>query len=395
MFSFFRKKDNEPEKPESPKAGPKPAPTPAPESPSPATGEPPAYNLQELSIEVEDIGAHLTPAEEEAVVLYANNQAEAAIEALKGILPTVLGTRRHETWHLLFELYQQQGNRAAYDELALQYVVEFEVSPPVWRDLPRRAATAETPGSAYVAFPAQIKAEVGDKEAAKLIKACEKGAVVRVDFSRVTDIDSLGAAETLACWSRARKNQTRLQILGADSFAELLRAKIEPSRKIPAEAPFWLLLLEVMQSTGDQDAFDNLAIVYAVTFEVSPPSWDAKLAPSPEQKAAQQQQPAAAPTPSRVAPDHLLLAGDLVGGATADLSTIREFAAQHASPVLDFKGVRRVDFETAGQLLNLCMELMQQGHVLAILDPNELVTGLLHLLGVSELVELRYSHPRR
>ncbi|WP_375592038.1 hypothetical protein [Chitiniphilus eburneus] len=392
MFSFFRKKDNEPEKPEAPKAGPKPAPTPAPEA-KPSAGEPPAYNLQELSIEIEDIGAHLTPAEEEAVVLYANNQAEAASEALKGILPTVLGTRRHETWHLLFELYQQLGDRAAYDELALQYVVEFEVSPPVWRELPR-AAVAEAAGSAYVAFPTQVKADVGDKEAAKLIKACEKGAVVRTDFARVTDIDSVGAAELLACWSRARKTQTRLQILGADSFIELLRGKIEPSRKIPAEAPFWLLLMEVMQSTGDQDAFDNLAIVYAVTFEVSPPSWDAKLAPSPEQKKAAQQPAATTPTPSRSAPDQLALSGDLVGGAAGDLAAIREFAAQHPQPVLDFKGVRRVDFETAGQLLNLCMELMQQGHALAILDPNELVSGLLHLLGISELVELRYSHQR-
>ncbi|UXY15316.1 STAS domain-containing protein [Chitiniphilus purpureus] len=391
MFSFFRKKDNEAEKPEAPASARKP--TPAPSVPAAPAGEPPAYDLSDLSIEVEDIGAHLSPAEEEAVVLYANNQAEAAVTALKAALPGVLGTRRHETWGMLFELYQQLGDRPAFDDLALQFVVEFEVSPPVWRDLPK-AAPAQTgaAGGAYVNFPAQLKSDGADREAAKLVKACEGGGPVRVDFSRVTEIESLAAAELLAAWARARKARSPLQLLGSENFIELLRSKIEPGRKVPSEAPFWLLLLEVMQSTGEQEAFDNLAIVYAVTFEVSPPSWDTKLTQGAAPK------PAPAPKPAKAAaktsaPDHLPLSGEITGGAKG-LAPIREFASKHAKPVLDFKAVSRIDFETAGQLLNLCMELIQQGHGLVIQDANDLVAGLLHLLGVSELVELRYSHPR-
>ncbi len=399
VFSFFRKKDNEPDKPElsQPAAKPgQPAPQHAPaQAEAPKTPDSASYNLSELSIEVEDAGAHLTPDEEQAVVLYANKQAQAAVAALKAALPGVIGSRRHETWLLLFELYQQLGDRKAFDELALQFVVEFEVSPPAWRDLPK-ASTAHTgaPGSAYVAFGPALRSDGADVEAAKLVKACADGGAVRADFSKVTEIESLAAAELLAAWARARKAKARLQILGGDHFIELLKGKIEPGRKVPMEAPFWLLLMEVLQSTGDQEGFDNLAIVYAVTFEVSPPSWDDKLAPSPEQKAEAAAAQPASPAPNPSAPDQLVLSGELLGGAANALAAIRDFANTHPKPVLDLRKVSRVDFETAGQLLNLCMELIQQGRTLVLHEPNELVAGLMHLLGITELVDIRPAYQR-
>ncbi|HSC79855.1 MAG TPA: hypothetical protein VLC08_05860, partial [Chitinolyticbacter sp.] len=344
MFSFFRKKDNEPDKPELPQPAARPG-QPAPQTaPAPAQAETPktpdsaAYNLSELSIEVEDVGAHLTAEEEQAVVLYANKQAQAAVDELKAALPGVIGMRRHETWLLLFELYQQTGDRKSFDDLALQFVVEFEVSPPAWRDLPKAStAAAGAPGSAYVAFGPALRSEGADAEAAKLVKACADGGVVRVDFSKVTEIESLAAAEFLAAWARARKAKAKMQILGAERFIELLKGRIEPGRKVPMEAPFWLLLMEVLQSTGDQEGFDNLAIVYAVTFEVSPPSWDDKLAPSPEQKAEAAAALPVSPAPSPSAPDQLVLSGELLGGASAELAAIREFAGKHPKPVLDLR----------------------------------------------------------
>jgi hypothetical protein len=150
-----------------------------------------------------------------------------------------------------------------------------------------------------------------------------------------------------------------------------------------------LLLLETTLATGNQDAFENLSIDYAVTYEVSPPSWDGSAvftAPAP--KVAAKPQQAATPTPSAQSPDRLILSGALLQGAAAQIQTIRDFAGTQSKPVLEFRDVTRVDFETAGQLLNLAMELVQKGVVVRIAAANALVTGMLRLMGIGDMVEI-------
>ncbi len=419
VFSFFKKKDGD-GKPETQPGGPvtsprapapapvaggntRPAPAtpaaaPAPAAkaaaPAPAAPESSSYNLQELTIEVEDSsGAHLNEAEEEAVVLYANGQTAAAATSLRGTLQAITGQRRIETWAMLFELYQQLNKRADFDELALLYVVEFESTPPLWREGGPVAAASSAPAAAsagYIALPAQMNGENTSKEVDRLVKTCKSGTPVKLDMAKVTAIDSMAAAELLFGWQSVRKVGSVVQIVGADNMIKLLSAKIEPGRTAPSEAPYWLLLLETTQATGNQDAFENLAIDYAVTYEVSPPSWDGSAvftAPAPKTAAAKTPQ-AATPTPSAQSPDRLVLSGALLQGAATQMQSIRDFASQQTKPVLDFRDVTRVDFETAGQLLNLAMELVQKGVVVRIAAANALVAGMLRLMGIGDLVEI-------
>ncbi|GAB7126390.1 hypothetical protein JCM19000A_08970 [Silvimonas sp. JCM 19000] len=409
VFSFFRKKEGD-GKPDAPDSAPVTQPrAPAPHTATPAapntvarptvsnpatrpaasaaapTAAPleAAYNLHELSIEVEDVSAHLDAEEEEAVVLHANGQTAMAAATLRGALPARLGSRRAESWALLFELYQQLNDRTAFDELALQYVVEFEASPPLWRDVvsTRPAPTAAASGT-YIAFPARLNGDATAKEADRMIQAAQAGQALRLDFAKVSEIDMLAAAELLGGWLRIRKLNVPVQTLGIDSLVALLRGKIQTGRNVPAEAPFWLLLIETMQASGDQEAFETVAIDYAVTYEVSPPSWDPRHAPAAPAKTA-------SPTAqSNVPSEHLQLSGELLHGAAGQLALIRDFAQQHSRMALDLRHVSRVDFETAGQFLNLFMEMVQTGKSVRIVCANELVAALLQMLGVSELIEI-------
>ncbi|AOY00446.1 lipid asymmetry maintenance protein MlaB [Jeongeupia sp. USM3] len=387
VFSLFRKKDAGSNGPATqPRSE---APTRPPETPAPAAApSPEPYNLSELAIEVEEAASHLSPVEEEAVVLHANSQDALAIRALASHLPTIAGQRRSESWLMLFELYQQVDDRKAFDELALGYVLEFEISPPPWRGgtaTVRDSAPAQ--GGSYVALPAKLAANSFEQELERLIGACTSGNTVRMDCTKVREIDPFAAAELLLLWPRVRKQGVILQVLGAGTLAELLASKIETGRRQPAEAPYWLLLIELMQATGDAERFENIAIDYAITFEVSPPSWDDRLAPQqPAPKTPLQA--AQAPTPSPTSPDRLIISGELTGGAPQALSQIREFARQHGKPTLDFAAVTRVDFETAGQLLNLTMELLGSGHTLAFGRVNELVYGLMRLMGIADMVSV-------
>ena len=56
-----------------------------------------------------------------------------------------------------------------------------------------------------------------------------------------------------------------------DSMAARQGRNMRPEQ---AEIPFWLLLIEVYQTQGNQEIFENLAVDYAVTYEVSLPSWE-------------------------------------------------------------------------------------------------------------------------
>ncbi|GGP27684.1 STAS domain-containing protein [Silvimonas amylolytica] len=430
VFSFFKKKEGD-GKPEPQQSGPvtsprAPAPAPATgapahaatapaSAPAPATAppkapaapgkapavaapapEPSSYNLQELTIEVADSGTHLTAEEEEAVVLYANGQTAAAATGLRNALQGITGQRRHESWAMLFELYQQLNKRAEFDELALMYVVEFESTPPLWREgvasaaAPRAGTSPAGGGAGYISLPASLNGDNTSKEVDRLVKTCKSGSQVKLDMAKVTAIDSMAAAELLFGWQSVRKVGGVVQIAGAETMIKLLSSKIETGRTAPAEAPYWLLLLETTQATGNQEAFENLAIDYAVTYEVSPPSWDGSAVfTAPASKAAARPEPAAAtPTPSTHSPDRLVLSGALLQGAAVQIQSIRAFAATQNKPVLDFRDVTRVDFETAGQLLNLAMELVQTGAVVRVASANALVAGMLHLMGVGELIEI-------
>lgn len=384
-FSFFKKKDTDFDSRLHP---PRSVVTPKPPAAEPPAPEAPPFGQTQDSysgIEVSSGGSQLSAAEEEAAIMHANGSGRAAIPILQTAIQEIRGQRRLETWLMLFELYQQQNDRAAYENLGLEFVMEFERTPPIWSERKRvQNQPTATAGNTHT-FGAQLTAATLDRELAPLRAVTTRLNPPRLDFSRVKEIDSMAAAEILALWHLSRKVATPRQILGGASFAKLLAGKIETGRRVPSEAPFWLLLIEVHQAMGLHEAFDNLAIEYAITFEVSPPSWDDRLAPKIE---------AAAPTvadssPSAPPRECLVLQGEITSQHPQGLAEIRNYAQQGGYEiVLDFECVDRVDFESAGQFLNLFMELLQQGHSVHIIRVNELVLALLRLMGISELVTI-------
>lgn len=388
VFSFFRKKDSDPDTGmRVPGAG-----TAQPAKTGAGSAGPdsflPDHDTDGFSsgIEVSNGDSQLSPAEEQAAILHANNESAAAVPVLQAEILEVRGQRRIETWLMLFELHQQLGDRASFENLGLDYVVEFEKTPPIWREnkaLP--AKKAQVSGSNCI-FGTLLTAETIEKELKMLRGAAAKAEPLRLDFSKTKDIDSLAAAEILAVWQQAKKMTSSRQVLGGTSFSQLLQGKIETGRAIPAEAPFWLLLIDLYQALGRQEDFDNLAIDYAITFEVSPPSWDARLAPKPADKSAMEAEQAVTDNSHH---EGLQLTGEITAKYPQGLNEIREYSQRGSGEiVLDFEAVKRVDFESAGQFLNIFMDSLQHDHRVRIVRVNELVYAMLRLMGVSELVSV-------
>ena len=85
-----------------------------------------------------------------------------------------------------------------------------------------------------------------------------------------------GSAVILLRLGRVGEACTRLRTIAdvdrRDALGALLDSEIAAGR--PEDRPCWLLKLEICQLRGQLEVFEEMAINYAVTFEISPPSWE-------------------------------------------------------------------------------------------------------------------------
>jgi ABC-type transporter Mla MlaB component len=313
---------------------------------------------------------------ENAALLYASGQAAQARALLEQGVATDHDAKLSPlAWLSLFDLMQRAGDRNAYDQLSLQYVVQFERSAPAWEDSGKPSA-AKAPGG-YIA----ITGKLGGASAAQidgLRRAIEKGVThARVDLAQVAGYDDEGAAMLAHALAAARKRHLPYQV----QRSERLRLALANALKQGAEAGdgAWQLALELMQWTQDRDTFENVAVDYAVTFELSPPSWEPPPAPpAPAAEAASQDAPAPA-----AEGDSLVWSGVLAGSALPQLSGLVEFAQRRAIVPIDMSAVDRIDFVCAGALLNAINRVEAQRKAVQIHGVSPIVRALLLLIGIS------------
>ncbi len=406
VFSFFKKQPPEKMVAKPAAAPSRPAPDampdagrPAPESLPPvaeAVAEAPreldsldftaASDFSELSETPGDIHVEsdIDPVEaeiEQVAVLYANAQDELARTMLEGAVHAHPYGPGERLWLMLFDLYRLGGQRAAFDALSLEYAKSFEKSPPAWGE-------AQAPKAAQAPVPAGtvlFKGELtGDNDAAfaALDQAVGKNPKLRVELNKVRLIDDLGAERLLGVLARVRKEKREIELVGRDALAALIESRIETGRR--EESGCWLLLLELYQLMGRQEAFEDMAINYAVTFEMSPPSWE------PKRVAAAEPPPVLALVDDEAEAAGRAYApkGDLKAERFTDL---QGFAEKRDPVVLDFSAVTRIDFVSAGTLVNLLTTIKRQGKRIVIRRPNRLVAELLGVVGLRPVADIEFA----
>jgi ABC-type transporter Mla MlaB component len=312
---------------------------------------------------------------DEAAILYASGQTEMVENLLKATLES--GDRR--AWHMLFDLYGIQNHEKEFEQLALDYAMRFETSPPVWQKMvgngtskPQQAQTAslELPG-------------LLDKNAVATLRegiaAIDKKAAVRIDFSHIAMVDESGADECIKVLSAARKAKRKLQVSGVDRLTALLQ---DLNRATHSRAVHWLLLLELYQTLGQQDNFEDLAVDYAVRFEVSPPSWV-------EVQAAEVVQA----TPAEPQDDALRLSGEITPTNDTALQQFGSYAATHNDVLVDLSQVTRVDYGSVSQFISVLMQCLGSGKAITLRGHNALIHELFRVMGIDQLAQLIPHHP--
>ena len=315
------------------------------------------------------VEAQNAPLAEEVALMWANGETDLA----RRMLREGLGAER-TPWWMLFDVYQLTGDQVSFDDLAIDYASRFETSPPTWKPHARggNGFAGVTPTES---FSGRMDAGI-EPQVARLRGLDGPKLRARVEFDRVTDFDEEGCALALSALQGLRARRAELVLSGAAHMASLLKATLAVGKRESGESP-WLLLLELQLLMDREKDFEETAMDYCVTFEVSPPSFEKPAGVE-----------TAADAPARAASgDRFELPANVLKDPHELLDQIDLYISQYEPAVLDCSHLVRVDYEAAGHLLNRLRPLAAE-HRIELRDLNHLVAALFKLVGYSDVVRM-------
>lgn len=298
-------------------------------------------------------------------------EASSALEA--ALRAGTLGKATEQGWGMLFDLLQILNRRQAFENLADAYAKRFEKSAPAWLDASGEVdESLESGGAAYVALSGILSA-ASEGALKKLVEIAGSNPTVRLGLLKVTDAGNDGCRLLLEALRAIKKQGRECLLTGADEFAAMLANKVEMMKREREET--WLLLLELYQRAGNQAAFEDTAVGYAVTFEVSPPSWETPA------------QTKAAAKPLAKNKDPLVLEGELLAG-TNTIATLAAAAKGKDAITIETDNLARIDEVSAKILLDTLTPLHEQGLHIRIRGANLLVATLLSGSGLDKIASI-------
>jgi anti-anti-sigma regulatory factor len=303
---------------------------------------------------------------------------QQAEQVLKGVLDSPEGGAHagEGLWMMLLDLYRLTGQRARFDARVIDYATRFEKSPPPWEDLSSQTER-RAPGAPPLVNLAGTLSGQAAQQLGQIEVIGKKSGAIRIDLSKLRGIDEAGCALLWNTVSRLTAQRVKLGFVNCGQALALLEGRLTAGRAESQEA--WLLLLELLQASGEHERFEQWAVDYAISFEVSPPSWENRAQPGPA--AATIAAPAAEPDPSR-------LEGELTSATPEVLRRLAARAAELGRLEVDCSRLRRIDFVSAGTLFNILATLRAQGKLVVLHKVNAMVAALLRVMGVDQVAQV-------
>jgi ABC-type transporter Mla MlaB component len=393
VLSFFRKSKQEETSatkpvtavaPAKPRA-PEPTPPVAVEVAVPATAAATQMLAGDELVVFENISAEAGSIVEEAAVYYANNMADQAVASLSQYIHDHPDKREMQPWLMLFDLYQLTNNSQAFNDLSMQFVVKFERSAPIWKvaAAPAPARKADTTQKDLISLGNRLAASA---QMEKLCQLAQSTSSARVDVGDIAAVELAGCKLMQEGLQSCRKKGKSIQIEGVERLIETLKKQIAADGHGDEDRQAWLLLFELYQWLGREAEYEDLAIEYAVTFEISPPAWEAVKVPLTVAQA--KPQPAPASGQESAGDEAFALNGVISESSQARLNELITYAEDKQEVRINMAAVTRVDFVAVGNFMGTLINLTQAGKKVLILEANEMVQALFHMMSIQEFATL-------
>ena len=351
------------------------------------------------------------PELDEAVIAFANadfEQCEQALLTLTG--PNGARAQHAETWLVLFDLYRAIGQQHKFESLALDYAQQFGWSAPQWFSLPKlvvEAASEDRPRSS------RIDGQVGwnspehiDAEAvAKLASVSLQMPLPWVfDWTALRSIDAEACARLSELFRNWIPQDLDMRWLGGERlFAVLTEAA--PNGVRDADPAYWQIRLDALRMTNRPDQFDEAAIDYCVTYEVSPPSWERARC---EVRVSGTGSTTSSPPlsvvsdvstsflESRLTEDTGMvqvgtveLSGQLVGDIGPTLKKMDAELGMASIVNVSCARLIRVDFIAAGDLLNWVLARRSENRSVRFIEAHRMVALFFGAMGINEHAKVK------
>ncbi|MEX8506115.1 hypothetical protein [Leptothrix ochracea] len=375
-----------------------------------------AQSNPNFGVEITEL-AH-DPELDEAVISFANadfDQCERCLHTL--ISPSGVRARNAETWDVLFDLYRATGQQKKFDGFAMEYVQNFGYSAPQWYSL---LHLAEEAGMGQYkqqlqAIPRNDSAVSWTSPDVVSINSVDqlRNRMLQVPLPWVIDWRPLRRMETEACshltyllreWA---DQSLEMRWIGGEHLLALLLEQA-PTGAREASTAFWLLRMEIMRMANRTVEFDQTAMDYCMTYEVSPPSWTAARC-----SIRLSSDDGMTISPSLTAPSEGISTGfldsDLIdetqsetasveisGHMVGDISDrLKDMDTQIGGAIyitVSCLRLIRLDFVAAGDLLNWVVSRHNQGQSVTFENAHRLVALFCDAMGFKEHARIKIRH---
>jgi len=367
-----------------------------------------SFTLAEPSAPMEVQEVVHDPELDEAVIAFANADYDSSERALTELVRPGGSRNLHgETWLVLFDHYRATGAQGKFEVLAVEYAQQFGLSAPQWFSMPKLVAeTARQAGRTPMGKAGQVSwtapSTLTAEDVATLHKRSETLPMPWVfDWGAVDEVDidaAIQLRQLLRTWASQQIDQ---RWVGGDHFLSQLK-ELAPVGERDTDPALWMLRLEALRLANRPDQFDEAAIDYCVTYEVSPPSWErARCRVRFGGEGASTNGPGTSALPSEaqstfldtgVAEPHVAQL-ELMGQLSGDISdNLRAMAAEvgEASLInISCTKLIRLDFMAAGDLLNWVLSRRSENRTVVFTDAHRLVALFFGAMGINEHAKVK------
>ena len=350
------------------------------------------------------------PELDEAVIAFANADPASCEHILTELIQ--VGGARHlhsETWLVLFDYYRATGMAAKFEALVLDYAQSFGLSAPQWFSMPKLVADAAKSVRAPMGKAGGVAWTAPDYLAADSVQQlqtrCQNLPMPWVlDWAPLKQIDIEACAELRALFRVWAGQQVDMRWLAGDQFLQLLK-DLAPVAVRDVDPVLWMLRLEALRLVNRPDQFDETAIDYCVTYEVSPPSWErakcrvrvsgqglSTSAPGSTATAEvptafmESQTPELTPMSNSV---QLELSGQLSGDISETLRLMTAELGTASVVIVACPKLIRLDFMAAGDLLNWVLSRKSENRTVIFTETHRLVALFFGAMGINEHAKVR------
>ena len=360
----------------------------------------------------------MDPEIEEAAIRFASGDQAATEQGLLEVLQRKGAGGTTEEWLALLDLYRATGQVDKFENRALDFANRFSRSAPQWVSIPdevasrvaKSAVVAEQSRAHWTAEP-----EMDGHMITMMTRMLERVPPPWVlDWSALQTIQPTALvrlARLFAGWANAA---LELRFVGSAQLLQVLQ-RMTPSGQRDAEQVAWELRLAVLRVMNLPDEFELVALDFCVTYEISPPAWEAPcctyrdlsgeaLGIATRLDDLARGQAAAGPEFIQSARAELdlqgtvsidfrnqplgELVGELVGDPTSVLEELDRLMAGTSDRVVSCRHLIRVDFAAAGSILNWASAHRAQGRRVRFVGVHRLISAFFHVIGITEQADV-------